>query len=106
MSPIYGRRIDRNTAALKEALKWRGFYWWDATQGGSLGVDALLVGHGRIVPVECKVPSSSGRYVLTPHEAEVHAILEAHGVRVEILTDPASLEVLWRPMRDFYGSGT
>jgi len=98
----YGRRIDANTATLKKALEWRGFYWWDTTQGGSLGVDALLVGHGRIVPVECKVPSPTGRYELTPHERETHEILQAHGVRVEILTDPQSLEVLWRPMRSFY----
>lgn len=99
---FYGRRKDGNQRALVDALKWRGLYWWDTSQYSNFGVDALVVGHGRIVPVECKVPSPTGRYRLTPREAEIHGILAAHGVTVEILTDLASLEVLYRPARSFY----
>lgn len=100
----YGRRQDGNHAAIVEALKWSGNWFWDASQG-DLGVDGLIVGHGRIVPVECKVPSPTGRYTLTPREREVHEILAAHGVKVEILTDVQSLEVLGigRPARNYYG---
>lgn len=103
MSRVYGRRIDGNQAALVEALAWSGLWFWDATQG-DLGVDGLVVGHDRIVPVEFKVPSPTGRYRLTPRERTIHQQLEAHGVTVEILTDLASLEVLYRPMRNSYGA--
>lgn len=101
MSRHYGRRTDANQRPLVEALAWSGLWFWDATQG-DLGVDGLVVGHGRIVPVEFKVPSPTGRYTLTPREREIHGQLEAHGARVEILTDLKSLDVLYRPMRNSY----
>lgn len=96
-------RRDNNEKGIRKAVEALGYLW--IPQGRKVGFDALLVGHGRIVPVEVKdgsKPPSARR--LTPNEEKVQAALKAKGVTVELLTDvEQSLDVLRLPVRNFYG---
>jgi hypothetical protein len=94
-----GRRFyhakDRNHKAVRKAVERLGYVWIDLAQS-SAGIDAIVCRGGRCVPIEVKdgsLPPSKQK--LTPHEQQVHALLKAHGVTVEILTgDNESLDVL------------
>lgn len=94
-------RLDANHKGLCDAVERMGWFVWNASQSG-LGVDAILVKAGRMVPVEIKDGSKPlSAQKLTKHEQDVHATLKAHGVRVEILCSLDDLACLERvhPMR-------
>ena len=95
-------RKDGNHDLVVQAIRRRGYFWWDASQT-NLGVDGFAVGHGRLVPVEIKDPKSKRKLALSEHEHKIHTILRRHGIAVELLTgDDQSLDVLTPPARDFY----
>ena len=99
MSRRFSHRKDANHDRLVTLLRLGGAYVLDTSQTG-LGFDALVAKYGRLTPVEIKDGSlPPSRRILTPHEAQVHAELWRHGVRVEMLMEEADLEVLGRDQR-------
>ena len=92
-------RRDANHADVRAAAERLGWMFEDTSQT-HLGYDAILTRVGRTVRVEIKdgsKPMSAQK--LTPHEADVHSTLRAHGVIVEILTCVEDLQMLSRPPR-------
>lgn len=103
MSRKRSHRKDANHDQVKAELERLGYLFIDTSQT-NLGLDAIVVKHGRMVPVEIKDPKSSRKLKLSPKEAKMHQLLKAYGVTVEILTgDNESLDVLREPRRNFYG---
>ena len=96
-------RLDGNHKAVRKAVEALGYLWLDTSQT-DIGLDAILVKHGRIIPAEVKDGTlSPSRQRLTPNEAKVHQALKQHGVTVEILTGvDSSLDVLKQPFRNMY----
>ena len=101
MSRKFQHRKDGNHDAIQAAIERRGYLFVDTSQTG-LGIDGLVVAHGRMVPVEIKDPSSSRGAKLTPREQQAHQRFAAHGIRVELLMTEADLDVLGRETRSFY----
>jgi hypothetical protein len=98
-------RKDRNHPEIREAVEALGYLWIELSQTNT-GLDAIVVKHGRMVPVEVKDgarPPSARK--LTPHEEQVHQQLKERGITVEILTGvDQSLDVLRARDRNYYGT--
>src|SRR5215510_3772650 len=92
---IRRHRLDENHRDIRAAIESLGHTFWDCSQT-NLGIDAIVIVEGRMIPVEIKHPK---RLQLTEHEKKVHAWLRTHGVRVEVITCEADLQVLGRPAR-------
>ena len=93
-------KVDRNQAELVAELRARGWLWLDLSAVGGGCPDGIAVKGGRIVFCEIKdgnKPPSARK--LTPAQVELHAVLKAKAVTVEILTCADDLSVLGRELR-------
>ena len=105
MTQYRRHRLDANHSDIRRAVEAMGWLWMDCSQT-ALGFDALIAKSGRLVPIEVKdgaKPMSAQQ--LTPHEADVHATLKAHGVVIEIICSVDDCQVLGRCASGRYDDG-
>ena len=78
----YARKVDRNHAAILEALRAAGWHCHD-TSALPLFVDAIVARRGRVELVEIKAPKGK----VSEKQAAVHQAFLAAGVTVKVLRD-------------------